>query len=476
MWQQEIYFQAIRSRDSRFDGKFYYGVKTTGIFCRPTCPARPKIKNIELFLTKEEAQSAGYRPCKKCFAFNHKKFMDINLKLSSILNHALSALSSIDPYDFNEDLFAADYGITKRHLRRIFTNELGKTPIQILKEYRIQTALKMLQETQSTLTDVAYISGFQSLRRFNAVIKEKYKMTPSEMRKNMPDIQKDNAKIILNYKNPYDFIGLLSFYKSHQVGLLEEYSADSFTRIFEFAGEVGKLTITNDEENSALVLTIFFRNYSYYPEILKRIKAMFDVEFDPTVLINITHKNQMLSEIFNLYPGIRMPTGWDPFEVSIATILGQLVSVARGKNLVNDLINLAGEDSGLIIDGKAIKLFPKPEHILKADLSSLKTTKMRKQTLKEFCAAIISKQICLDSCQSVSEFLTKIMTIKGIGNWTADYIALRALRDTNAFPKTDLILSRALQKHLLNDIDKIAPWRAYVAAVFWKHYGKKLNT
>ncbi|WGL59722.1 Ada metal-binding domain-containing protein [Pigmentibacter sp. JX0631] len=471
MLQQEAGYLAILSKDSRFDGKFYFGVTTTGIFCRPICPATPKMSNIQLFSSIAEAERFGFRPCMRCQP--QKKYEhSFALNENNFLIRALQKLQSIEIFDFNEENYASELGFTKRHLRRVFSNSLGKTPVQILQEYRLLTAKKLIAKSSCNLTDVAYNSGFQSLRRFNASIKEKYQMSPSEIRKNSSENSREFFEFLLPYQKPYDFGALLDFYRSHQVGLLEEFTQNSMSRIFQIHDDIGKINIEHIPEKSSLLLKINCQNISVIPLIIENVKSMFDLQFNPEDLANSIQKVPELKVISDEFPGIRLPTGWDPFEVAIATILGQLVSVERGKNLVADLINLLGNESGFYANEMPIKLFPTPKQILEADLTKLKTTTRRKQTLKDFCRAIILNEIHLNSAQSVSEFSNKLKKIKGIGDWTVNYISLKALKDTNAFPATDLILALALQNYSLEKINEVSPWRGYVAALLWKKFGK----
>ncbi|WP_158997787.1 DNA-3-methyladenine glycosylase 2 family protein [Pigmentibacter ruber] len=470
MLQQEAGYLAIISKDSRFDGKFYFGVKTTGIFCRPICPATPKISNIKLFSSIEEAERFGFRPCLRCQP--QKKYEDCLENGNTFLTKALKKLQSIEIFDFNEENYALELGFTKRHVRRVFTNILGKTPVQLIQEYRLLIAKQLISKSSSNLTTVAYHSGFQSLRRFNSSIKEKYQMSPSEIRKNCEVNSSESFEFLLSYQNPYDFKSLLNFYRSHQVGKLEEFTENSMSRIYQINGEIGKLSVEHIPEKSSLLLKIICQNISVIPIIIENVRSMFDLQFNPEYLKSSIKKVPELSSILEEFPGIRLPTGWDAFEVAIATILGQLVSVERGKSLVADLVNLLGNESGFYADDAPIKLFPTPIQILQADLTKLKTTGRRKQTLKDFCNAIIKNEIHLESTQSIKEFSNKLKKIKGIGDWTVDYISLKALKDTNAFPATDLILARTLQSYSLEKINEVSPWRGYVAALLWKKFEK----
>ena len=199
------------------------------------------------------------------------------------------------------------------------------------------------------------------------------------------------------------------------------------------------------------------------------------MDSDPVIIANVLEKNSKMKKILKQYPGIRLPSGWNPFEIAIATILGQLVSIERGRTLVSDLIEIAGTPvHDLKIDRK-ITLFPTPKQIMNADLSSLKTTQMRKKTLIAFATAVDNGDICLEATQHVDLFFKKVLAIKGIGPWSAQYMALKILRDTDSFPGSDLILARALELHSKEVIDSMAPWRGYVASLLWRTYAATLT-
>ena len=282
-------------------------------------------------------------------------------------------------------------------------------------------------------------------------------------------------KLTLSYRPPFDFEGLLYFYRSHEMGDLERFEAGKMHRIAEFDGKVGTVTISNEPDKSRLLVEIDFPETSRIPAILSRVRSLFDIDSDPLLIANQIETDPKMKSLLKKHPGIRIPSGWDPFEVAVATILGQLVSVEQGRALVKDLIESLGKDSGLRFENRVIKLFPTPEQIASSDLKGLKTTQTRKDALVTFSKAILEKKLSLEPTQDVEEFIKKILTVRGIGPWTAHYIALKSLRNPDAFPETDLILARALELHSKEVVEQLRPWRGYAAALFWKEYSAVLT-
>jgi len=263
----------------------------------------------------------------------------------------------------------------------------------------------------------------------------------------------------------------MNSYKKHQVGNLEWFEDGVMHRVVAINGKVGQIAISNDANDSTLVVEIDFPDISSIRTIITRVRNLFDLDSDPVIIANTLGIDPDLKKLLQKYPGIRLPSGWDPFEVSVGVILGQVVSIERGRTLVANLIEIAGKDSGIVVNGKHVKLFPTPVEIVEADLNRLKTTQSRKQALIEFCKAVISNRISLEPTQDVEDFKEKLLAIKGIGPWTAHYIALKALRDADSLPSTDLILGKALKVHSREALARMSPWRAYIAALLWRNAG-----
>lgn len=473
MDKEDIYFEAMKTRDHRFDGKFFVGVKTTGIYCRPICPAKPKRENVEFFSSSIEAEKAGYRPCMRCRPESAPK-SPVWIGKSAVVQRAIKVLNSLETLEFNEDEFAEKFGVTARHLRRLFMEEIGKTPKQLSFENRLNLARKLITETNIPITEVAFASGFSSIRRFNDAFKERFKKAPREIRRGKVS-PKEGLVISLPYRPPFDFEGLMKTYENHRVGNLEWFLEEKMYRVITMNGEVGVIAIANDPKNSCLIVEIDFPDTMIIHSVISRVRSLFDLDSDPIIIANRLETNKEIRKLLRRYQGIRLPSGWDAFEVGVSAILGQLVSVERGRSLVHDLIELAGSESGYSANGKEVKLFPTPKQIIDTDLTTLKTTGRRKETLIAFSKAIACGEISLESTQDVESFMKGLLTIKGIGPWTAQYIALKALRDADTFPASDLILARALEKHPKEVIESMHPWRGYVAALFWRTYAQVLK-
>lgn len=464
--REDIYYAAMLARDQRYDGKFFVGVKTTGIYCRPICPAKPKRENVEFFNDYLSAEKAGFRPCMRCRP-ESAPMSGAWLGKSAMVQRAVKIIHQQETISFNEEEFAKIFGVSSRHLRRVFVQEIGKTPKQLAFENRLNVARKLISETSLPMTQIAFGAGFESIRRFNSAFKERFKQSPSEIRRHK-NSKKTSLKISLAYRPPYDFEGIYQSYKNHRVGNLERFENGKMIRVIEFEKKVGEIIISHNPKNSSVDVEIDFPDTSYIHVILAKVRVLFDLDSDPLLISNALEVHEGMKKLISKHPGIRLPSGWDSFEISVATILGQLVSVDFGRTLVADLIELLGEDSGLSDEGKPIKLFPTAKKIAQADLTSIKTTEIRKQTLKLFATAVASKKISLEPTQDIEKFYQDVRKIRGIGPWTASYMALKAIRHIDAFPETDLILKRALEKYPLTAINEMSPWRGYAAALLWK--------
>jgi AraC family transcriptional regulator of adaptative response / DNA-3-methyladenine glycosylase II len=473
MNRDDVFYKAMLARDHRFDGKFFVGVKTTGIYCRPICPAKPKRENVEFFQNSLQAEKAGYRPCLRCRPESAPR-SPVWIGKTAVVQRALKALHHHDTLHFNEDEFADQFGVSARHLRRLFNEEIGKSPKQLAVENRLALARKLITETGLPMTEVAFASGFKSVRRFNDAFKDRFKRSPTEIRRS-PLSTDRGLKIALPYRPPFDFEAILASYRSHRIGNLEAFDLSSMHRIVELDGKVGTISISNDGGKSQLELNIDFPDHSKICTIVSRVRALFDLDSDPILVANQLETDPKLKALIKKHPGLRLPSGWDPFEVAISTILGQLVSVERGRALVADLIEMLGQDASLTLKGERVKLFPTAQAIARSDLQCLKTTSVRKRTLIAFSKAIDEGELSLEASQDVSTFMEKLLAIPGIGPWTASYMALKVLRHTDAFPETDLILARAIQLHSKKVIEQMSPWRGYVAVLLWREYADQLT-
>ena len=272
------------------------------------------------------------------------------------------------------------------------------------------------------------------------------------------------------YQPPFDYDGIMIFHRNHQVGDLEWFEEGRMHRVIAANGKIGQLVISNDPEYSRLIVAVDFPDESVLKEVSNRVRNLFDLDANPAEIQKIISLDPGLDKLLKEHPGLRVPGGWDALELAVQTILGQVVSVARARALIRDFIELAGKDTGYIANGKPVKFFPAPEDIIAADLAPLKTTTIRKEALKALSRAIISKEVSFDPNQDMDLFIRNIVSIRGIGAWTANYLALKFLRTKDAFPANDLIIARALKLHPIDVVESMRPWRGYVTILLWKSY------
>jgi AraC family transcriptional regulator of adaptative response / DNA-3-methyladenine glycosylase II len=274
------------------------------------------------------------------------------------------------------------------------------------------------------------------------------------------------------YRPPFDFERLLDFYRRHATGRLEEFTDTEYVRRLKTHDGEGVLRVSNAPEQNALSVKIEFPDIRAIYSILARVRRMFDLDSDPLLIANSFDAAPELAKLLKKYPGLRIPSGWDPFETAIATVLGQLVSVEFGRELVSDLIEAYGEP---FTSDPSIKAFPSPKVLANSNLSRIRTTGRRKETIREISRQVASGELSLESTQNVEDFRRRLLSIKGVGLWTADYMTLKVLGHADAFPATDLILARALEIHSEETIALTSPWRGYCATLLWCEYAGKLG-
>jgi AraC family transcriptional regulator of adaptative response / DNA-3-methyladenine glycosylase II len=472
---QRAYYQAMLARDHRFDGKFFVGVKTTGIYCRPICPAKPKLENVEFFQTAAAAEKSGYRPCLRCRPESAPLSPAWNGK-SSLVQRALRLIASEGYFEANEDEFAEKLGVSARHLRRVFAEEVGMTPKQIAIANRLNFARKLIVETHLPVTEVAMTAGFSSLRRFNDAFKKRFHREPRAVRKKQDKKEPcEGITLTLSYRPPFDWQCLLDYYRTHRIGGVENVTDDAYERVFRAEKSLGFVRVTHDEKSSQVQVQILMEDSSRLFSISQRIRQMFDLDSDPLLITNSFQSNRFLDSLWKKHPGLRIARGWDAFETSVCALLGQVVSVGHARNLVQDLVHEYGERISHPLTSDEAFLFPSAQTLAESDLSKIKATQTKKKAIRELARRVANHELDLNHPQDPKEFRSELLKIPGIGAWTSEYVSLRALGDADAFPGTDLILKRAIEKHPDLDLEVIRPWRSYAAIYLWKHYAQKLT-
>jgi AraC family transcriptional regulator, regulatory protein of adaptative response / DNA-3-methyladenine glycosylase II len=468
------FYAAMLARDYRFDGKFFVAVKTTGIYCRPVCPARPKIENVEFFSNGYEAEKAGYRPCLRCRP-EAAPLSPAWFGKSAIVQRALRAVIDLGLQDLSEEQFADKFGVTARHLRRLFVQEIGKTPRQFYQEQRLNLARKMIVETGLPITEIAFESGFCSLRRFNEAFKIRFSKAPSELRKTGKAVSKESSgtRLKLSYRPPFNWPSILTYLKRHQIDQIEEVGPDTYIRYFPTQKGMGRVLIENDPVHSCLIAHFDLFDCGQLYGLIQNIRRLFDLDADPILISSELEKSDLLKDLDQRSPGGRAPGCWDGFESAVAIILGQLVSNEQARHLVRQLVLQYGEVRTW--RDKTVFTFPGPEKLAQATFDQISTTKKRKQTLGILSRQVASGKISLNPHQDIGRLKEQLLAIPGIGAWTVEYIGMRCLSDPDSCPRTDLILKRVQQVEPGLDLRRIRPWRAYAAYLLWTAYAGPLS-
>jgi AraC family transcriptional regulator, regulatory protein of adaptative response / DNA-3-methyladenine glycosylase II len=470
---QKLY-QAMLARDYRFDGKFFVGVKTTGVYCRPICPARPKIENVEFFPSSPAAQKAGYRPCLRCRPEAaplspawYGKSAIVQRSLRAIIDDGLNGLS--------EEAFAEKYGVTARHLRRLFVCEIGKTPRQFYEEQRLNLARKMLVETHLSVTEICFAAGFQSLRRFNDAFSARFSRAPGTLRRARPaNIEMPMlTSISLSYRPPYNWNALTKYLMRHQTDQIEEISPDAYIRYFPTRQGMGRVIVKNDELKSRLVAYFDHFDREQLYGLIRNIRRLFDLDADPLLVSTQFEKVKILEKLDCQSPGIRAPGSWNGFETAVGIILGQVVSMEQARRNIQHLLHYYGEERPW--QDKMVFVFPDAAKLAQVDLEKVPTTKVRKQTIRLLSQKIVAGEISLNAHQDPATLKEQLRALPGIGDWTAEYIGMRCLSDPDSCPETDLILRRIADLEPDLDFEKARPWRAYATFLLWNAYSGKLT-
>ncbi len=470
-------FRAVQTRDARFDGRFFTAVRTTGIYCRPICPARtPKRENMVFFPTAAAAQEAGFRPCLRC---RPETSPDLGAwrGASNTVSRALVLIESgaLDEGDVGE--LAGRLGVGERQLRRLFRQHLGASPIGVAQTRRVLLAKQLIHETGLSMTEVALASGFGSVRRFNETFQRLYDRPPAALRRAKPATAAGAITLKLPYKPPYDWDAILAFLGKRAIPGVEVVEAGSYARAVAIGGVRGAF-VARPAGNNRLAVTIQFPKLQALPAIIARVRRLFDLAADPLAIGEHLSKDPQLAKLVAARPGLRIPGAWDGFEVGVRAILGQQISVAAAIRIAG----LIAARYGAMLDEPVpgfpglIRIFPSAEVLASADLSDLPMPRARTMSLSALAAAVAADPRLFGPRASLEEAIATLRRLPGIGEWTAQYVAMRELREPDAFPAADIGLLRAMADAagtrpkaacLAARAENWRPWRAYAAMHLW---------
>jgi len=467
----QICSRARLSRDARFDGKFFIGVKTSGVYCRSICPApTAKEKNCRYYPTAAAAAEAGFRPCLRCRP-ECSPGTPAWLGTPSTVSRALRLIDESGLEDGGVETLADRLGVGSRHLRRLFLQHLGATPSAVAQTRRLHFAKKLIDETTLPMSEVAMASGFGSVRRFNAGIQKVYHRTPTQIRRlsRLSADQPEHQYLFrLRYRPPYHWESILRFLEARAIPGVELVDGNSYRRTISLNGHHGHFEVSLDEP-AAIVVRLQFENPRALFAIVERIRAMFDLNADWTAVVRGLSGDLELARRLKAVPGLRIPGCWNAFELGVRAILGQQVTVKGATSLAGRIAKTLGTPY-FGAPGLA-HLFPTATVLAEADLAKIGLTKARAATITGFAKAVRDGQIKFEGVVDSDEFLKRLCEIPGIGNWTAQYIAMRAMGEPDAFPSGDLGLLRALKLENSKALERRAeawrPWRAYAAMCLW---------
>jgi AraC family transcriptional regulator of adaptative response / DNA-3-methyladenine glycosylase II len=475
--------QARLTRDARFDGRFFIGVRSTHIYCRSICPVRAaKEENIIYFPTAAAAAEAGYRPCLRCRP-ESSPGTPAWAGTSATVGRALRLISEGELEDEGIERLAERLGIGSRQLRRLFLRHLGATPSAVIRTRRLHFAKKLIDETSLPFGAIAHASGFGSVRRFNSAFRTTYGRTPTQIRKfagsssNGSANSTDEYEFRLSFRPPYQWQAMLRFLAQRAIPGVELVEVNCYRRTIALNGSAGKLSVALDEKNSALSVQISFPEPRWLFQIIEKVRRLFDLTADPREISAHLSRDPLLAARVADLPGLRIPGCWDGFELAIRAILGQQISVAGASTLAGRLV----EQFGMKISetDRPTHLFPNADALATADIVQIGLPKARAETIKAVARNVSAGRLSFEAAQNTEEFRARLCEIPGIGDWTAQYIAMRALGDTDAFPATDLGLMRAMSLQSAREITRRAeswrPWRAYAAMYLWQTHAIDLS-
>ena len=469
-WQ--VCSRARLSRDARFDGKFFIAVLSSRIYCRPICPARTaKERNVRYFPSAAAAAEAGFRPCLRCRP-ECSPGTPAWLGTPNTVSRALRLISESGLEDGGVEVLAERLGVGSRHLRRLFLRHLGATPSAVAQTRRLQFAKKLIDETGLPMSQIALASGFGSVRRFNAGIRKVYHRTPTQIRRltRHAPLQQENQYLFrLRFRPPYNWKGMLAFLAPRATPGIEVVDAGSYRRSIFLNGSGGYFELSRDESNDALMVRIQFADPCLLYLIIERIRAMFDLNADWEAIAESLRTDQVLTGRVESNPGLRVPGCWDGFELTTRAILGQQITVKGATALAGRMVRAFGQPFSAA--GNLTHLFPRPEVLADAELGSIGLPRARAETVRALARAVCDGQIRFEGVVEPKAFLTRLCEIPGIGEWTAQYVAMRALGEPDAFPSADLGLLRSLALDNSYELERRAeawrPWRAYAAMYLW---------
>jgi AraC family transcriptional regulator of adaptative response / DNA-3-methyladenine glycosylase II len=477
-------YKALSARDPRFDGVFFVGVTSTGVYCRPICPAKtPKASNCVFFTGAQDAEQARFRPCLRC----RPELAPGNAPVDDSQRIAHLIVQRLEDGTIAEDAglerISDQFELSSRQIRRIVQKELGVPPIQLILTRRLLLAKQLLTETKLPVTEIAFASGFSSLRRFNDAFNSRYRMAPTRLRKQAAadgnaSTGAETSTLQLSYRPPYDWAGVLAFLAGRALTGIEWVSENSYARTVQLGKCTGWIRVSPAaKKKNTLLLELTHSLMPVLPALLARVRDLFDLDARPDVISRHLSRDKRLAPLVRRTPGMRVPGAFNGFELGLRAIIGQQVTVKAATTLGCRFVAEFG--APILTPHAALnRLTPTPARIAAAtvdDIAKLGIVSARARCIIAFAQAAVAGRVSLErggALHDPDEAIRRLTELPGIGEWTAHYMAMRALRWPDAFPKEDIAIRNNLGGISAREADAMSqswrPWRSYAVLHIWK--------
>ncbi len=471
-------YDALVSRDRRFDGQFIAGITSTGIYCRPSCPApvRPKRSNVSVFATAAAAQQAGFRSCKRCRPDAAPGSAEWDNR-GDLVGRAMRLIESGEIDRVGVAGLSEQLHVSERHLNRLLNAELGAGPKALARAHRANLARILVETTTMPITDVAFASGFSSVRQFNDTIRSVYDRTPSELRKargargetSNGSSEAMQLRLWLPARAPIDHEWMFGFLAGHGIPGVTFGDSTSYRRLLRLDGTDASISITSGEDAAGVWADFSLKTLSTLAPAIAAVRRLFDLDADPIHIDETLTRDPQLRKLRKLRPGVRVPGSVDGFEAAIGAIVGQQISVAGARTLSARLVNRATSTDQASSETEVDEPVPFPTagEVLAADLTSIGLTTRRVKTIQAVAFAVVENRLHLELGVDREATRRELLALPGVGPWTADVIAMRALSDPDVMLDTDLVIRRRLEALGITDTTHLSPWRSYAACTLW---------
>ncbi len=467
----EICWRAWSARDARFVGRFVMGVATTGIYCRPGCPARlPARRNVRFYASPAAAESAGFRACLRCRP-DRAPGAPTAAGTAATVARALRLIDEGALTTGSLEQLAARLGVTSRWLRELFERHVGAAPLDVARTRKAHLARRLLEDTALGIEDVAAAAGYGSARRLRAAMQQTFERAPAALRKHKAMPADGALELRLAARPPFDAPALVAFFGARAIPGVEELRDGGYRRTFALAGKPAVLEVRGLPD--AVSLRLPARAAAALPHVLGRVSKMFDLDADVTTIAAALARDPRLRRALGTRV-VRVPGAFDAFEAGVRALLGQQVSVAAARTLAGRLVLASGEPLPTP-DGSLTHVFPTPAAVAAAPLERMGLTRARAASLRGFAAAVASGALDLGAFRDLDDAVGQLTALPGIGDWTAQYLAMRALGEPDAFPAGDLGVRQALalagklpsEREVRERAERWRPWRAYAVLALW---------